>query len=494
VVRARVAGTRLFTDATDRLVAHVVSFGAEARSGLESPDELDWLCAIDDELDQIRVVLGILDERDPQAARELAAALGPYWLHRGLLGEGRAHLVGEASPVATRRVSTAVAARAAAWEARLAADQGVLAQHRDAARMLTALRSGLETARRSGDVHDELRALDFLSHVLVLHGDPRAATTITDEGIALARRHDRPWWLTQLLQRSAVFARLRGDTDQAGRLAREAATIARAIGAARPLLHVGLTLVQLPDEATRSGAGTGRDGFGTDDVPTLADLAEMADEVGDRRMACVVGTSIGIEAMFDGDVGGAAHQFARVLRLATDTGYWHATGFALMSITALAALVHRPDTVARLHATTVGWSDVLQRGMPPAYFDLYHRLVDDTRRSVGDDAFGRWMDEARSLDFARATVLANRFLDEVAADHDVADDRELTPAVNPLTRRELEVLRCIAAGDTNKDVARHLAISPKTVMHHTTSIYRKLGAHGRAEATATALRLGLLDP
>ena len=67
------------------------------------------------------------------------------------------------------------------------------------------------------------------------------------------------------------------------------------------------------------------------------------------------------------------------------------------------------------------------------------------------------------------------------------------PAVERLSAREREVLACIAAGDTNKDVARRLHIAPKTVTHHTMSIYRKLGARGRAEAVAIGQRTGLLS-
>ncbi len=493
VLRGRLAGTESFERATGRLVEHVVDFGAEAGRRLESPDELEWLGMVGDELDQIRVVLGTLADRAPEQALALAAALGPYWLHRGLLAEGRAHLGGAVSAEVDRTISPEVVARAAAWEARLAADQGVIAGHHDATRMLDQLRAGLDRARVTGDVHDELRAIDFLSHVLVLHGDPGGATEITDEGIDLARRADRPWWLAQLLQRAAVFARLRGDLAQARRQARESATIARSIGAARPLLHVGLTLAQLPDGDAGADGGVGGGRVIDGDVPTLAELLELADVVGDRRMECVVRTSIGIEAMFVGDMVGAAGELRRVLRLAADTGYWHATGFGLMSIAALAALEGRSDTVARLHAVVEAWSDVLQRGMPPAYFASYNQLVDDTRRAVGHDTFDRWMDEARSLDFSRATVLAHRLLDDVVAAHGSPAAATEAASANPLTRRELEVLRCIAAGDTNKDIARRLSISPKTVMHHTTSIYRKLDVHGRAEAAATALRLGLLD-
>ncbi len=48
--------------------------------------------------------------------------------------------------------------------------------------------------------------------------------------------------------------------------------------------------------------------------------------------------------------GGGAGELRRVLRLASDTGFWHAIGFGLMPIVALAALEGRGDTVARLHA------------------------------------------------------------------------------------------------------------------------------------------------
>ena len=62
-----------------------------------------------------------------------------------------------------------------------------------------------------------------------------------------------------------------------------------------------------------------------------------------------------------------------------------------------------------------------------------------------------------------------------------------------LTDRELDVLRLIAAGGTNKDVAAVLGIRAKTVMHHSVAIYRKLGVRGRAEATGYAYRNNLID-
>ena len=67
------------------------------------------------------------------------------------------------------------------------------------------------------------------------------------------------------------------------------------------------------------------------------------------------------------------------------------------------------------------------------------------------------------------------------------------PGSMQLTGREKEVLRLLSEGMSNKDIASRLGRSPKTVMHHTGAIYRKLGVRARSEATATAIRMGLTD-
>jgi HD-GYP domain-containing protein (c-di-GMP phosphodiesterase class II) len=61
-----------------------------------------------------------------------------------------------------------------------------------------------------------------------------------------------------------------------------------------------------------------------------------------------------------------------------------------------------------------------------------------------------------------------------------------------LTRREIEVLRLIARGASNKDVAARLVISPKTAGTHIEHIYAKLGVSSRAEAGLFAVQHGLL--
>ena len=63
-----------------------------------------------------------------------------------------------------------------------------------------------------------------------------------------------------------------------------------------------------------------------------------------------------------------------------------------------------------------------------------------------------------------------------------------------LTEREVDVLRLIARGHANKQVAVTLGISPKTVGHHVEHIYAKAGVTTRAGATLFAMEHGLLSP
>ncbi|MFI5907887.1 AAA family ATPase [Dactylosporangium sp. NPDC051541] len=78
-----------------------------------------------------------------------------------------------------------------------------------------------------------------------------------------------------------------------------------------------------------------------------------------------------------------------------------------------------------------------------------------------------------------------------AADELLRSER-LEPGPARLTGRETEVLRLLADGRTNKQIAEALAISPKTAGVHVTNILAKLGSNSRGEATAVAHRRGLL--
>ena len=76
-----------------------------------------------------------------------------------------------------------------------------------------------------------------------------------------------------------------------------------------------------------------------------------------------------------------------------------------------------------------------------------------------------------------------------AAGKSPASSATATP--DAVTARELDVLRLLAAGDSNAEIAGRLGITVHTVERHAANLYRKIGARGRADATAYALRRGL---
>ena len=72
-----------------------------------------------------------------------------------------------------------------------------------------------------------------------------------------------------------------------------------------------------------------------------------------------------------------------------------------------------------------------------------------------------------------------------------AEGTALPPLPESLTPREVEVLALLARGLSNKEVAARLTVSLNTVERHLTNLYPKIGARGRTEATAFAIRHGL---
>jgi DNA-binding NarL/FixJ family response regulator len=104
-------------------------------------------------------------------------------------------------------------------------------------------------------------------------------------------------------------------------------------------------------------------------------------------------------------------------------------------------------------------------------------------------------------DAARATLLREVESGRLSADavHALVDQahvlsRPVRNAPSPalLSAREIDVLRAIAHGASNKEAARELSLSPSTVRTHVENMFRKLGCSTRAAATLKAAALGLL--
>lgn len=115
---------------------------------------------------------------------------------------------------------------------------------------------------------------------------------------------------------------------------------------------------------------------------------------------------------------------------------------------------------------------------------LLARRGSGDRRNAGE-LFAAALARARELGMAALVERAERLL---------ATRRQLAPgAPDGLTPREVEVLRLIAAGRSNKEISESLVLSLRTTARHVTNIYGKIGARNRADAASYAIRNGMAD-
>ena len=93
------------------------------------------------------------------------------------------------------------------------------------------------------------------------------------------------------------------------------------------------------------------------------------------------------------------------------------------------------------------------------------------------------------------TTIARARATEPEADALVVAARPIAPStvVEPLTARELDVLRLLSSGLPNKRIAQRLGIGDQTVKFHVAAILGKLAASNRTDAVRRALRRGLID-
>jgi DNA-binding NarL/FixJ family response regulator len=100
------------------------------------------------------------------------------------------------------------------------------------------------------------------------------------------------------------------------------------------------------------------------------------------------------------------------------------------------------------------------------------------------------------VEACRAAVRGEPFLYPAAVTALIRDflEREDGDELEPLTPRELEILKLIAEAHSTKEIADILVISPKTVERHRANILGKLGMRDRVELVRYAIRRGLVEP
>ena len=192
-----------------------------------------------------------------------------------------------------------------------------------------------------------------------------------------------------------------------------------------------------------------------------------------------------------GDYERAKPLLAEALRLQRQTGnYGHLISTLVVTFyqaTYAPGPSHPPTDAARVLGMMMTWADATGVGAAPWMTSAPQRKLEDhIRHQLEPEAFAQAVAEGQRLTLGEFLTLAERL---------TAPER---PAVLPphappraphadLTPREFEVLRLVAKGWTNAQVAEALTITPRTVNAHLTAIYGKLGVTSRAGAIRYAL-------
>jgi predicted ATPase/DNA-binding NarL/FixJ family response regulator len=458
----------------------------EAAVGLESSEARTWARRLEHELVEIRAVLRHLLATDNIVdGLRVVTGAGEFWMHGGHVVEGRQWLVDLLDRVPEASLPARARAAARIWTAQLGMDQNVAGDRNVSSATLAGLEEALAVARSVHDQRLELRALCCLSHILIAHEVTERAVSFAEEGIARCAQLGERWWLAELLVHAAVLAQWSADRERAAALALDACAVADEVGNDRLAIASRMQLAFAAPGTTLGHL-----------APALLDVVPRAEDLGDRRTLAWLYTAVGWEALDAARMADAARWLGAGLDVARDLGFRHAAGLGMLGAQTVASLAGEWSTAARVYGAASSQGPMLRRSIPPKHRDLWRQSVVAARNAMGDDAFETAARDGAKLSWDEALneamTICRGQIDTISGPQQTRSRPHGSYELE-LTDRERDVLRLIAAGGTNKDVAAALGIRAKTVMHHSVAIYRKLGVRGRAEATAYAYRNNLID-
>jgi len=231
------------------------------------------------------------------------------------------------------------------------------------------------------------------------------------------------------------------------------------------------------------------------DIELSASLHEenLADALagGDTWAAAAVLCDLATIALFRGDLDLAGARLGDALVLAGELREVFITEYVVECLAAIAHAKGRPRQVAHLLGAadrlcarcglpSPGSAFAQQRRTHPPGMDPAH-LINAARVVLGEPVFAAAWKTGQTAHLEQ--VIADAF------DAPSADMRaEGGGLPDRLTPREAEVLRQVAKGMSNREIARDLVLSIRTVERHITNLYTKIGARGKADATAYAFR------
>ncbi len=399
----------------------------------QGPDPMVSLQSLEREHGNLRAALSWLAERrDGDTFARLTGALWPFWQEHAHYSEGR------------RWLETALELgqeAPAKHRLQLLTGAGTMAWHQsDFAQAILHHERALNLAREVGDQEAEAFALNNLGVQFKETGNFAAARQRYEACIAIARAAGRLDLVMRALHNLAQCQRVQHDSVAAMQSMEEVLALARQhdMTWAVPQILFGLGL-------------------------TATDLGDFA-----RAMA----------------------HFHEGLSLAVAKGNLGNVIDGIECVAKVAAVTGRAEEAIRLYGAGDRLREELSFPLSPADLSYVAPVMQGLRDALGADRFAAAWTDGRLLTQAQALAVALAFRLETA--EPVTLPVERPAAAHGLTTRELEVLRLLAAGNSNREISELLFISPMTVARHVANLNDKLGVDSRAKATAYAHQHGLV--
>jgi non-specific serine/threonine protein kinase len=220
----------------------------------------------------------------------------------------------------------------------------------------------------------------------------------------------------------------------------------------------------------------------------LDEAAAVFLRLGDLRQRCNVLWNLGGAAWSAGELTRAKAALAESMRLANRLGYrWH-VGLCFVALALVAVKEGACERAARLYGAAATLREAAGEPLRPGVQTDHDQGVTVARATLGPERFAAAWAAGAALPLPTAIAEALTESPAIGETHPAPT----TPLTGDrLTRRELEVLRLIAAGRSDRAIADALFISRRTASKHVAAILAKLGVASRAEAAVRAVRDGL---
>ncbi len=350
------------------------------------------------------------------------------------------------------------------------------------------LEESVTLCRELGDKHALSRTLSYLTEVTLSQGNVTQAVAMAQESLALAREQGNKPDIVQALYRLAIVTSYQKDGyAQAAALVQEVLVLAREMGDKERIARALFSL--------------GECALYQSDLPQAAALVQdsliLLRELGTKSLITVALNILGNIRLDQGDLVQAKALYTEGLTLAKEAGRNIYIGWHLIGLAQVAATEGQLVRAARLYGAASPWlnPDV---EVDPTQRPRYESFVEQVRAQLGEEAFAARWEQGKAMTPEKALA---------APEHDTVPapptmQQQLGGAKPPatqtqtypddLTAREVEILRLVAQGWTDGQIAEQLVISPRTVNAHLTSIYRKIGVSSRSAATRYAMEKQLV--